>query len=137
VRSGTQSSLKAMRYSVMSPLVPARPLRPPSIHEQRQPDSQHRIRRIFWRARPLTRYLPAFTATYAHASYNAAVNCRLFVGVVVPDAANVASMTLDGRRTGARHVRTSRGDELVLNAHSSGKHTWRSRCVNPVPREKP
>jgi hypothetical protein len=54
---------------------------------------------------------------------NAAVNCQLSVGVVVPAGAKVASVTLDGRSTGAQRISTARGDELVVTAHSTGKHT--------------
>jgi hypothetical protein len=54
---------------------------------------------------------------------NAAVSCRLTVGVVLPDGAQVASVTLDGRQTGAQRVRTARGDELIVNVHSSGRHS--------------
>jgi hypothetical protein len=54
---------------------------------------------------------------------NAAVHCRLSLGVVLPAGAKVASVTLDGHPTGAERVRTARGDELVVNARSTGQHT--------------
>jgi hypothetical protein len=54
---------------------------------------------------------------------NAAVNCQLSLGVVLPAGAKVASVTLDGHPTGAERLRTARGDELVVNARSTGKHT--------------
>jgi hypothetical protein len=54
---------------------------------------------------------------------NAAVSCRLAVGVVVPGGAKVASVTLDGHATDARRVPTARGDELVVQARSPGRHT--------------
>jgi hypothetical protein len=54
---------------------------------------------------------------------DAAVRGRLAVGVVLPDAARVAAVTLDGRRADARRVHTARGDELVVAARSPGKHT--------------
>jgi hypothetical protein len=54
---------------------------------------------------------------------NAAVRARLTLGAVLPDGARVASVTLDGHRAGARRVTTARGDQLVVNARSSGKHT--------------
>jgi hypothetical protein len=54
---------------------------------------------------------------------DAAVRARLTLGAVLPDGARVASVTLDGRRADARRVTTVRGDQLVVNARSSGKHT--------------
>jgi hypothetical protein len=54
---------------------------------------------------------------------NAAVRARLSVGVVLPAGAKVASVTLDGRPTGAQRVHTARGDELIVHARSTGKHT--------------
>jgi hypothetical protein len=54
---------------------------------------------------------------------DAAVNARLSVGVVLPGAARVGSVTLDGRPADARRVTTARGDELVATARSAGKHT--------------
>ena len=54
---------------------------------------------------------------------DAAVRCRLSLGVVLPTGAKVASVTLDGRSTGATRTSTTRGDELVVQAHSAGRHT--------------
>jgi hypothetical protein len=54
---------------------------------------------------------------------DAAVRSRLVVGAVLPDGATVASVTLDGRRTGARPIHTDRGDEVVVPSRSAGKHT--------------
>ena len=53
---------------------------------------------------------------------NAAVRAQLSLGVVLPDGANVASVTVDGHRAGARWVHTARGDELIT-ATGSGRHT--------------
>jgi hypothetical protein len=52
----------------------------------------------------------------------AAVSCQLSLGVVLPAGAKVASVTLDGRPAGARRTSTTRGDELVVQAHSAGRH---------------
>jgi hypothetical protein len=54
---------------------------------------------------------------------DAAVRCRLSLGVVLPAGADVASVSLDGRRVSARRTATARGDALVVAAHSTGKHT--------------
>ena len=54
---------------------------------------------------------------------DAAVSCQLSLGVVLPAGAKVASVTLDGRSTGAQRVHTARGDELVVKAPTTGKHT--------------
>jgi hypothetical protein len=54
---------------------------------------------------------------------DAAVRSRLSVGVVLPDAAKVASVRLDGRPASARRVHTARGDELIVNTHSAGRHS--------------
>jgi hypothetical protein len=54
---------------------------------------------------------------------NAAVSCELSLGVVLPDNATVASVTLDGRPAGAQRVHTARGDELIVATHSVGQHT--------------
>jgi len=54
---------------------------------------------------------------------DAAVRARLSVGVVVPGAAEVASVMLDGHRVTARRVHSARGDELVVRSGSSGAHT--------------
>jgi hypothetical protein len=53
---------------------------------------------------------------------DATVSCRLRLGVVLPDAARVGSVKLDGRSADARRTHTTRGDELVVEAHSTGKH---------------
>ena len=52
----------------------------------------------------------------------AAVSCQLSLGIVLPAGAKVASVTLDGRPAGARRTSTTRGDELVVNAPSGGRH---------------
>jgi len=54
---------------------------------------------------------------------DATVRCRLTLGVVLPAGAKVASVTLDGRPTGAQRTPTTRGDELTVNANSAGRHT--------------
>ena len=56
-------------------------------------------------------------------SVDAAVTAKLVMGVVLPDGANVASVTLDGKPSGAQRVHTARGLELLVKPHSSGKHT--------------
>jgi hypothetical protein len=53
---------------------------------------------------------------------DAAVRARLTLGTVLPAGAEVASVTLDGRRAGARLVPTARGDELVTTT-GPGRHT--------------
>jgi hypothetical protein len=54
---------------------------------------------------------------------NAAVNAALTLGVVLPDGATVASVTLDGRSTSAQRLGTARGSELVVKPRSAGQHT--------------
>jgi hypothetical protein len=45
---------------------------------------------------------------------DAAMLCRLTVGVVLPAGAKVASVTLDGRPIGAQRTATTSGDELAV-----------------------
>jgi hypothetical protein len=54
---------------------------------------------------------------------DAAVNARLSLGVVLPAGFVPGIVTLDGRPVAARRVSTTRGDELVVQPRSSGKHT--------------
>ena len=54
---------------------------------------------------------------------DAAVRSQLWMGVVLPDGAKVGSVTLDGRVTSGQRVHTARGDELVVQARSNGKHS--------------
>lgn len=53
---------------------------------------------------------------------DAAVHARLALGAVLPDGAEVASVTVDGHRAVARRVHTARGDELITTT-GSGRHT--------------
>ena len=54
---------------------------------------------------------------------DAAVPATLVLGVVLPDGAKVAAVTLDGKRAGARRVDTARGRELLVRPRSAGEHT--------------
>ena len=56
-------------------------------------------------------------------SVDAAVGANLTLGVVLPDGAKVASVTVDGKSAGAQRASTARGDELLVKNLSSGKHT--------------
>jgi hypothetical protein len=57
------------------------------------------------------------------ATVNSTVRSRLSIGVVLPAGAKVASVTLDGRPVNARRITTTRGIELIADAHSTGRHT--------------
>jgi hypothetical protein len=56
-------------------------------------------------------------------SVNATVSCQLSLGVVLPDNARVASVTLDGHAADARAVHAARGEELIVTVQSPGQHT--------------
>jgi hypothetical protein len=64
---------------------------------------------------------PASASSSSAVSESSQLNDRRFV--VVPARAKIASVTLDGRSTGAHWRHTARGDELVVDAHSAGRHT--------------
>jgi hypothetical protein len=63
------------------------------------------------------------TPTALSVRVDAAVRARLTLGAVLPDGAQVASVTLDGRPAGARRVSTARGQEVLVAPGSAGKHT--------------
>ena len=54
---------------------------------------------------------------------DAAVSAELTLGAVLPAGSKVASVTLDGRTTGAQRASTARGDEVLVKVHSTGMHT--------------